>query len=452
MDERAILSLVNGQPTTLAYDLKYDAENRLESVTGAATASFTYDGDGKQVKAIVNGVTAVYVGGHYEVKNNVVSKYYFVGATRLAVRTDGTLRFLLGDHLGSSSVTTNASGAKTASALYKAFGETRFSSGTLYTDYKFTGQREEADLGIYYFKARWYDGSLGRFLSPDSIISGGVQGYDRYAYASNNPVRYNDPSGHSSGCGIAMDSRGGCKGSNWNGGNPNVGGGGNTPPPDPPANPSEDEMKKYITSFGLTLIGNWTGQILMNLWIALKIIGFHNLRFWLNGKTATLAFMGSRDTALNKYRGNTPGTTMELYANNTINPVINILHEFGHLVDNLWGDAFTTSLKYKEFTQDGAYLSGYEGPGTKYTSLPSSGQTDVRYIGLMNSKYEGQDAWQQRGGTPEWEDWADIFANAMIGNIDISSELGSQMSSFFYQMQTQMHTYQSINSGTGLAR
>ena len=70
-------------------------------------------------------------------KNNIVTKYYFAGATRLAVRTGGTLRFLLGDHLGSSSVTTNASGAKTASALYKAFGETRFTSGTLSTDYKF---------------------------------------------------------------------------------------------------------------------------------------------------------------------------------------------------------------------------------------------------------------------------------------------------------------------------
>ena len=93
---------------------------------GNATASFVYDGDGKQIKATVNGITAVYVGNHYEVKNSIVTKYYFAGATRLAVRTDGTLRFLLGDHLGSSSVTTNASGAKTASALYKAFGSDTF--------------------------------------------------------------------------------------------------------------------------------------------------------------------------------------------------------------------------------------------------------------------------------------------------------------------------------------
>jgi RHS repeat-associated protein len=177
-----------------------DAENRLVSVTGAATANFYYDADGKQVRAIVDGVATYYVGNHYEVKNSVVTKYYFAGATRLAVRTGGTLSFLLGDHLGSSSVTTNANGVKTASALYKAFGETRYTLGNLGTDYKFTGQREESALGgIYFFQSRWFDPSLGRFMSPDSIVptgSQGTQAWDRYAFVNNNPVRYNDPTGH----------------------------------------------------------------------------------------------------------------------------------------------------------------------------------------------------------------------------------------------------------------
>ncbi|RJP48658.1 MAG: hypothetical protein C4583_13840 [Anaerolineaceae bacterium] len=182
-----------------SFTLNYDAENRLVSVSGAATAEFDYDGDGKQIKATVNGTTTVYVGNHYEVKNSVVTKYYFAGTTRLAVRTDGTLSFLLGDHLGSSSVTTDASGAKTASALYKTFGETRYTLGSLNTDYKFTGQREEASLGIYFFVARWFDPSLGRFLSPDTIVptsTQGTQAWDRYAFVNNNPVRYTDPTGH----------------------------------------------------------------------------------------------------------------------------------------------------------------------------------------------------------------------------------------------------------------
>jgi RHS repeat-associated protein len=190
-----------------SFTLNYEAENRLVSVTGASTANFYYDGDGKQVKTVVNGVTTYYIGNHYEVKNSVVTKYYFAGATRLAVRTGTTLSYLLSDHIGSSSVTTDANGVKTASALYKAFGETRFSSGNLGTDYKFTGQREEASLGIYYFNARWMDPSLGRFTSPDSIVptsTQGTQAWDRYGFVNNNPVRYNDPTGHGVDCGIGQ--------------------------------------------------------------------------------------------------------------------------------------------------------------------------------------------------------------------------------------------------------
>ena len=96
------------QSGTKDFTLNYDAENRLVSVTGAATANFIYDADGKQVKAVVDGVTTYYVGNHYEVKSSVVTKYYFAGTTRIAVRTGGTLSFLLSDHLGSSSVTTDA--------------------------------------------------------------------------------------------------------------------------------------------------------------------------------------------------------------------------------------------------------------------------------------------------------------------------------------------------------
>ena len=53
-----------------------------------------------------------------------------------------------------------------------------------------------ADFGLMFYKARWYDSSLGRFAQADSIVPAGVQGYDRYAYGLNNPSRYTDPSGH----------------------------------------------------------------------------------------------------------------------------------------------------------------------------------------------------------------------------------------------------------------
>jgi RHS repeat-associated protein len=65
-------------------------------------------------------------------------------------------------------------------------------------------QRVESGLSLYYYGARWYDPSLGRFLSADTIIpfQQGVIGWDRYAGMNNNPVRFNDPSGHGIDCGI----------------------------------------------------------------------------------------------------------------------------------------------------------------------------------------------------------------------------------------------------------
>ncbi len=49
---------------------------------------------------------------------------------------------------------------------------------------------------MYYYGARWYDPALGRFVQADTIVPGGVQGLDRYAYVNNNPLKCNDPSGH----------------------------------------------------------------------------------------------------------------------------------------------------------------------------------------------------------------------------------------------------------------
>ncbi len=51
-------------------------------------------------------------------------------------------------------------------------------------------------FGLMFYNARMYDPALGRFTSADTIIPGGVQGYDRYAYVNNSPVNFTDPSGH----------------------------------------------------------------------------------------------------------------------------------------------------------------------------------------------------------------------------------------------------------------
>jgi RHS repeat-associated protein len=134
----------------------------------------------------------------------VWKSYYYAGSQMIALRVEGDpvtehngVFFLHGDHLGSTTLTTDSSGNVVARQLYDAWGNVRL-KGDLKTDITFTGQRSNLDeIGLYYFKARYYASSLGRFVSADTIVPGpnNPQQLNRYAYALNSPVQYSDPSG-----------------------------------------------------------------------------------------------------------------------------------------------------------------------------------------------------------------------------------------------------------------
>jgi len=125
-------------------------------------------------------------------------KYYYAGGQRVAMRKgSSTLYFLLGDHLGSTSITANSSGSKVAELRYHPWGGTRYTDGTTPTSYRFTGQREDATIGLYFYNARYYDPALGRFISADTLVpqAGNPQSLNRYSYCLGSPVRYVDPTG-----------------------------------------------------------------------------------------------------------------------------------------------------------------------------------------------------------------------------------------------------------------
>jgi RHS repeat-associated protein len=175
-----------------------------------SNAVFAYDGDGKRVKSVITtdlGTTTTYfVGAYYEVMETAtgtqINKYYYAGSQRIAMRSNGTLYFMFGDHLGSTSLMTFANGNKVSETRYKAWGEVRYASGTTPTKYQYTGQYSyQSDFGLLFYNARWYDSSLSRFTSADTIVPGGVQGLDRYAYVNNSPIMFTDPSGHNPECG-----------------------------------------------------------------------------------------------------------------------------------------------------------------------------------------------------------------------------------------------------------
>ncbi len=211
-----------------AFNLVYDAENRIVEVKKNSTsiAAFAYDADGKRVQATENGTLTKFIGGHYEVTGSEITKHYFAGASRIATRkytvpSSMSLEYVLSDHLGSSTVNTDDTGAKVSEMRYKPWGEVRYSwkasASHSLADYTFTGQYSYMDdpstsgvtegFGLMFYNARWYDPSLGRFAQADSIVPAGVQGWDRYAYVNNNPVKYTDPSGHRPTC----DQDGNCK-------------------------------------------------------------------------------------------------------------------------------------------------------------------------------------------------------------------------------------------------
>jgi RHS repeat-associated protein len=128
----------------------------------------------------------------------VTISYYYAGGQRVAMRKNGVLRWLAGDHLGSTAVTAYADGVKGTELRYEAFGETRYAWGDTPTTRRFTGQVEDDTIGLYFYNARYYDAALGRFVQADTVVPGPTdpQAFNRYSYVRNNPLKYVDPSGH----------------------------------------------------------------------------------------------------------------------------------------------------------------------------------------------------------------------------------------------------------------
>ena len=162
------------------------------------TETYTYDAAGARVTRTTNGATVVTVADLWErTVGGATTHFYRFGADIIGVRRSdqGTL-YLFSDHLGSVSAATTASGALVGMQHYDPWGRVR-TGGIGLTARNFTGQRLDA-TGLLYYHARYYDPTLGRFISPDSIVPepGNPQSFNRFAYVYNNPLKYTDPTGH----------------------------------------------------------------------------------------------------------------------------------------------------------------------------------------------------------------------------------------------------------------
>ena len=182
----------------------YNADNMPLSITHTSggnnvTTNFAYDGNGTRAKkSILGGSTTYYIGDHFEIKDGVATKFIFAGNLRVAKITGTDINYFHKDHLGSSSVISDNNGSAIETADYMPFGSLRDHAGSTASNYKFSDQEQDSEVGLYNFNARLYDPAIGIFISPDTIIPDPYdpQTLNRYAYCRNNPLSYVDPDGH----------------------------------------------------------------------------------------------------------------------------------------------------------------------------------------------------------------------------------------------------------------
>jgi RHS repeat-associated protein len=183
----------------------YDGENRQTSASvNDATTTYAYDGDGRRVQKAAPSGTTVYV---YDANGSLTAEY--------GTPTDSGTTYLTLDHLGSTRLTTDASGNPKTCYDYLPFGsdiaagiDGRPSCYPASSGYpqapdilseKFTSKERDSETGLDFFDARYMSSVQGRFTSADpsgiSINPTNPQTWNKYLYALNNPLTYVDKNG-----------------------------------------------------------------------------------------------------------------------------------------------------------------------------------------------------------------------------------------------------------------
>jgi RHS repeat-associated protein len=199
------------------YTYCYDAESRLTSVLSAGTcasptttvATYAYDAQGRRKSKTVSGTTTVFV---TDADNREVVEYngsgaiqnwyaYGQGSNEVLNRMNvaaGTRQTLAPDIQGSIIASLDSSSAALTKIGYRSYGENpSLTSGT----FNYTAQRFDAETsgssaqpsGLYYYRARMYSPTWGRFLQPDP--GGYTAGNNLYTYVDNDPLNHTDSTG-----------------------------------------------------------------------------------------------------------------------------------------------------------------------------------------------------------------------------------------------------------------
>jgi len=193
--------VVGSNTTSYAWDF----ENRMTSVTlpgTGGTVSFKYDPFGRRIYKSSSSGTSIfaYDGQNLIEETNVsgavVARYMQTQNIDepLAMLRSGATSFYHADGLGSVTSLSNSAGALAQTYAYDSFGKQTSSSGSLTNAFLYTGREFESETGLYFYRARYYDQNVGRFISEDPARLSG-DGPNFYAYAQNRPTLLVDPGG-----------------------------------------------------------------------------------------------------------------------------------------------------------------------------------------------------------------------------------------------------------------
>ncbi len=198
---------------TTVYSFTWDFRNRLMEVkktqnggsTVLADDQFTYDVfdrrikkttmDGSQLWTVYDGVNP-YADFSGKTSLALATRYvYGNGIDQLLASTDANGNntvWYLTDLTGSVRKVVADSGMVKATLTYDSFGN--IIAGTSYNRFAYTGREWDSEIGLYYYRARYYDPATGRFISRD-LLGFGASGANLYRYVANSPANGTDPSG-----------------------------------------------------------------------------------------------------------------------------------------------------------------------------------------------------------------------------------------------------------------
>ncbi len=187
----------DNQGTTI-YD--WDARGRLNKVTlpNGQAVNYGYDAMGRRNGRTAGGLTTNYLYDEQDIAldqgagGNAIDYLNGPGMDNLLRQSStgpGSLYFLQ-DHLNSTIALANVNGVLVERPQYDATG---ISAGSSLTRYEYTGREKDNITGDIFYRARWYDPTLGNFLSEDPI--GWAGGLNLYSYVGRNSINNRDPRG-----------------------------------------------------------------------------------------------------------------------------------------------------------------------------------------------------------------------------------------------------------------